>query len=40
MIDFWNEVSVMAALVAAIHVFAAKNPKTWMPGSEAGHDES
>ena len=32
---------VMAGLVPAIHVFlgGAKGSQTWMPGTEAGHDE-
>jgi hypothetical protein len=28
----------MAGLVPAIHVFVGHRKKTWMPGTEAGHD--
>jgi hypothetical protein len=28
----------MAGLVPAIHVFAASERKTWMPGTRPGHD--
>ena len=29
----------MAGLVPAIHVFAARERKTWMPGDKPGHDD-